>query len=227
MMDTPFKTHTELGYMQTQGNTDTQAFSLDFVGKKGWGQNNLKLSVIGQYAQENSVESKNKLITELTYDYDITDRIAFDYLAGFRADRFSGFDSQFYTGPGAKYKVLVDPKQQWNVSGNILYARDTLSAVDTVTPPVPSYTNNYTAYTAKTDYTWQIVENLLFAQELSYRSAFNDTNNYFFYSKSGVASKINSMYSMGASYTVDYKNAPPAGKQNSDKTFIVSLNIDY
>ena len=225
--DNAFKTHTELGYIETQGNTKTQTFALDFTAKKGWERHSLKLDIDAQYAKDSDVESKNKIASELAYDYEITKRFAFDYLVGYKVDKFSGFDSQFYTGPGAKYKILNEDAHKWNLNANILYAQDELAKDNTVVPPIAAHTNTYASYVAKTDYTWQMLENLQFVQELSYRAQLDDSNNYFAYSKSALSSKINGNLSMGINYTVDYKNAPPAGKEYSDRTFVVSLNIDY
>ena len=222
-----FKTHTELGYIETQGNTNTQTFSLDFMAKKAWERHSLKLDVDAQYAKDSDVESKNKIATELAYDYEITKRFSFDYLIGYKVDKFSGFDSQFYTGPGAKYKILNEKAHKWNIGANLLYARDEIAEDTSVVPPVDAHTNTYASYVAKTDYTWQILSSLKFIQELSYRSEFQASENYFAYSKSAIESKINGNFSMGVNYTVDYKNNPPAGKEYADRSFAVSLIIDY
>ncbi|MEA1918872.1 MAG: DUF481 domain-containing protein, partial [Campylobacterota bacterium] len=87
--------------------------------------------------------------------------------------------------------------------------------------------NDYTGFSAKANYAWQIMDNLKFLQEASYRSDFDDTDNYFAFSKTAVETKISDMFSMGISYKVDYTNLAPAGKEYSDRTFMTSLIIDY
>ncbi len=226
-VENAFKTHTELGYTETQGNTNTTTFSLDFKAKKGWDKHNLELDVNAQYAKDSGTENKNKIASELIYNYEFTPRFAFNYLVGYKVDKFSGFDSQFYTGPGAKYKILNSDTHKWNIGANVLYAQDQIARDTSVVPPIAAHTNSYASYVAKTDYTWQILDNLKFLQELSYRSEFKDSTNYFVFSKSAINSKINGNFSMGVSYSVDYKNNPPSGKEYADRTFIVSLIIDY
>ena len=241
--DDALVTHTELGYIKTDGNTETQTFNLDAKAKKGWGKHIGNLLFDGQYADDSGIETKNKYLIELNYDYEFTDRFAFTYLAGYKVDKFSSFDSQAYTGPGAKYKAIVSDAHNLTLEGNILYAMDEISAVyyaDTaktisINYPNstagalamdPSISDNYGAYRAKAIYTWQILENLKFDQELTYRGSFEETSNYFIFSKSALTSKFTDMFSAGLSYKVDYVNEPGL-KDNTDTTLTANLIIDY
>jgi len=240
--DDALVTHTEFGYIKTSGNTETETFNLDAKVKKGWGKHILNFMFDGQYASNEDVETKNKFVTELTYNYEFTARFAFDYLAGYKKDRFSGFDYQFYTGPGAKYKAIVSKKHNLTVDGNILYALDSYEATyDDGTGAVIAYPNStagapllaaaydeqYMSYRAKGIYAWQMLENLKFDQELSFRGSFETADNYFIYSKTGLSSKISDMFSAGLSYKVDYVNLPADGKETTDTTITANLIIDY
>jgi putative salt-induced outer membrane protein len=238
-------THTELGYIETTGNTKTTTFSLDAKAKKGWGKHIGNFMFDGQYASDDSVETKNKFVTELTYDYEFTKRFAFNYLLGYKSDKFSGFESQFYTGPGAKYKAIISDAHNLTFDGNILYAEDVYDTVyvdgtGTViaypTDPnsivgsvllTPSYKDRYAAYRVKGVYGWQMLENLKFSQELSFRGSFETSDNYFAYSKSGLTSKLSDIFSAGLSYKVDYVNIPADGKEKTDTTLTLNLIIDY
>ena len=241
--DDALVTHTELGYIETQGNTKTKTFNLDAKAKKGWGRNIFTLTFDGQYAADQDVETKNKYFLELEYDYEITDRFAFNYLAGYKADKFSGFAYQFYTGPGAKYKAIVSDNHNLSIDGNLLYAKDSFDAVytDPVTGDIISYPTSttgatlgkagyddqYASYRLKGVYAWQVLENLKFDQELSWRGSFETSNNYFIFSKSALTSKLSDMFSAGISYKVDYAQIPATGKEDTDTTFTANLIIDY
>jgi putative salt-induced outer membrane protein len=235
-------THTELGYIETTGNTKTTTFNLDAKAKKGWEKHIGNFMFDGQYASDNSIETKNKFVTEVTYDYEFTNRFSFNYLLGYKKDRFSGFESQLYTGPGAKYKAIVSDAHNLTFDGNILYAED---IYDTVyvdgtgaviaypastagsTVQTPSYKDRYSAYRVKGVYSWQMLENLKFDQELSFRGSFEKSDNYFAYSKSALSSKISSIFSAGVSYKVDYVNIPADGKEKTDTTLTLNLIMDY
>lgn len=240
--DDRFLTHTELGYIQTSGNTKTKTFNLDAKAKKGWGKHIGAIMFDGQYASDDSKETKNKFLTELTYDYEFTKRFAFNYLVGYKSDQFSGFEYQAYTGPGAKYKAIISDRQRLTLDGNILYSMDRYDAVyvdgsgNEISYPdstaggtlqSAAYDDDYAAYKLQGVYNLQILENLKFDQELSFRGSFETADNYFVFSKTALSSKISDIFSAGISYKVDYINVPATGKDSTDTTFTANLIIDY
>ncbi|QSZ40718.1 DUF481 domain-containing protein [Sulfurimonas aquatica] len=228
--ETPLVTHTELGYIETSGNTQTQTFNLDANAKKSWGKHVGNAMLDGQYATNKNATSgdveriKNKYVAELTYDYDFTKRFAFTYLAGYKADEFSSFGYQYYTGPGAKYKAIVAKSHNLTVEAGALYAADKFNDTLAITNKKE---DTYAAYRLKALFDWKIVDNLKFNQEVSMRGSFEETKNYFIYSKSGFTSKFSDMFSAGLSYKVDYVATPAAGVQDTDTTLTLNLIVDY
>jgi putative salt-induced outer membrane protein len=243
MKVTPLVTHTEFGYIETNGNTKTKTFNLDTNAKKAWDKHEGKVEFDGQYAQDSGNETKNKYIVELNYDYAFTDRFAFDYLVGYKVDKFSSFDYQFYTGPGARYKAIVSEVDKLTVEGNILYAQDKYSDINydatgvaieypnpdniAIASTVYGTTKNYASYRFKGVYNHKFSKTVKFNQELSLRGALDNTKNYFAYSKSSLNSKISDIFSAGVSYKVDYVNQPSTGKKNTDTTLTLNLIMDY
>lgn len=240
-----FVTHTELSYVQTEGNTQTEAFSLDFGGKQAWGAHSVKLDIDALYGSEDRVENKNRIFSELNYDWQFAKYFAINYLVGYKNDKFSGFDYQFYTGPGAKYIALQNDTFLLDFQGNFLYNADQemeryytdANLTDEVAYPYPDGTagltrvdgayDDYYGYILKGNFSWVIIEGFKFVQEASYRGDFEEQKRYFAFSKSGFESKISDIFSMGISYKVDYTNLPPEGNERTDTTFMTSLIIDY
>lgn len=236
--------HAELGFMKTQGNTNTDTFNLDLNVKKGWNKVHLvEFSFDAQYATDDKVETKNKYLAELGYGYSLTDRLSATYLLGYKEDKFSGYDYQFYTGPGLKYAFIKTQDHKLTFEGSALFSQDSIedSKYDATGSSIP-YPNpdnliavriqkgevdRYASYRIKGIYGWQIFSNLKFDQDVSYRSEFNDSSVIFIASKSALTSKINSTFSAGISYKVDYVNTPPQGKKHTDKTLTANLIIDY
>lgn len=211
-------THTELSYINTSGNTNASSFALEFKGKKQYARYALRADLFANYAEDNGIESKNQWGTELNYDRELTKRLALNYLVGYKDDQFSGFDYQFYTGPGLVHKTIVSDHHNLTTQGNILYAVDAIETGEK---------HEYAGFKAGLNYEWKIQDNLKFLEDASIRMDLSDLNNYFLYSKTALQSKINSSLSMGVSYKVDYTNEPVAGKTATDKTLMVSLIIDY
>ena len=244
--ETAFTTHTELGYVSTSGNTNTKSASIDFVGKQKWDEHSIQLDVDYLYGEQEGIETNNKLITVLNYDYLFSERVGFNYITGYKEDRFSGFDYQFYTGPGIKYDAIKNDTHTLALQSNIVYSvdkemdkfyTDPAYTIETPYPyspvkgafkdPASGKKNDYSSYLLQAHYLWNITKTFKFTQDLSYRSSFESSDNYFVQSKTGVASKISDIFSMGINYKVDYVNQPPAGNVRTDKTFTASLIIDY
>jgi len=243
--ENPLVTHTELGYIKTDGNTETETFNLDFKADKSWSAHNVALLVDAQYATNDSIETKNRVTAELNYGYAFAKNFAFDYLIGYKDDKFSGFTYRFYTGPGMKYKALESETQTLDFEANILYAEDKTDSInytatgDQINYPNPdglladpaqrvaSTTDSYTSYRLKMVYETQILENLKFLQNASYRSSFEDAKNYVVFSKTALTSKLTDILSAGLSYKIDYTNLAALGKDRTDTTFTFNLIIDY
>lgn len=217
--DNKLNTHTELGFIDTQGNTQTQTFNFDSKVKKNFDKHIFTLTLDAQYATTENIETKNKYLAEANYDYAFTDVLSFGYLLGFKQDRFSGFDYQLYTGPTLKHQTIKTQAHNLALGLSVLYTKDRIENVDEA--------NGYAAYGTSLAYAWQINEDLMFGQALNYRSEFEDKENYFVTSKTSLISKISNILSAGFSYKVDYANLLPTGKVHTDRTFTANLIIDY
>ncbi len=235
-------THTEFGYNRTTGNTDTQTFSLDAKATKNWQMHVASVLFDGQYSSDGDVETKNKYYTEAQYDYKFTDRFALNYLIAYKADKFSAYGYQFFTGPGIKYKAIAGDVHNLSLEGNVLYAVDEIldenfdgngELIEYPNPDdvptaetIAGKTDSYAAYRTKAVYTWQMLEHMKFEQEISYRGSFEDASNHFVFSKTGLTGKISDIFSAGVSFKYDFVNEP-GDLENTDTTLTANLIMDY
>ncbi len=218
-------THMQLGYIKTDGNTNTETFSLDGSFKKAWGKSSGSIIFDSQYGNAEGVETKSKYFVELEYAYLFADTLSFTYLIGYKNDKFSSYNYQAYTGPGLRWATYKSQKQQFNLEGNILYSQDELQSKNVVAPN--DATDTYASYQAKLTYELKVLENLTFNQDLSYRASFEEANRYFVYSKSSLTSKLSDIFSAGINYKIDYTNEVPAGIVQRDNTLTAFISLDY
>ncbi len=218
-------THVKLGYIRTDGNANTQTFATDGSFKKAWGRNSASIIFDLQYGDAEGVEIKHRYFTELKYAYLFTDTLSFSYIMGYKDDRFSSFNYQTYTGPGLKWATYKSAKQQLDLKGSILYSQDQFQEQHVVAPA--EATLNYSSYLATASYELQILDNLKFNQDISYRASFEDSNNYFVFSASSLSSKLSDIFSAGISYKVDYTNEVAPGVLQRDNTLAAYISLDY
>jgi len=230
--DAKIKTHAELSYANTGGNTESQ----DIAG-------NLKLNIpfysnevrfVGNVLYSNNEDldtnvtstTKNRWDSELNYDYNFNDTWAFNYMAGAKGDKFSSFVYQAYTGPGGIWTTFKNDSHDLKFQGNILWAWDENRQ------PYQSDSNetlhSYAAYQISMDYSYQITKSTKFTQYFMYRSEFEDTSNYFGKSKTALEAKMSDIFSLGMSYTVDYTNNKAVDVRSyTDSVFLASLIADF
>jgi putative salt-induced outer membrane protein len=213
-----YKTKTELSYSDTKGNTKTSQFGLALHAERKRKKNTITLDLTALQSSSNGIENNNKWLALLQYDRALSDVLYFNYLVSYGEDKFSGFDYQFNTGPGLGYKLLQSDTQKLDLRGNVLYSKDKIAG---------GGTNEYVSGLAGLEYAWQILDNLSFHEDATYKLQFDDADNYFVYSKTAINSKINGNFSLGLSYQIDYKNIPAATKERTDRVFLASLIIDY
>jgi len=213
-----YTTKTELSYSNTKGNTNTERFGLDFHAERKRKKHTITLDVDALTSSSNGDEDNNKWLAVLQYDREMTDKALFNYIVGYGEDKFSGFDYQFNTGPGIRYKLLDSDAHKLDLRSNILYSKDKLD---------DGTTNDYSSFLAGFQYKWNVVENLAFIQNAFYKVEVDNASNYFIMSKTAIESKINGIFSLGMSYKVDYKNEPPSSNKRTDRTFLASIIINY
>lgn len=171
------------------------------------------------------ITNLSKYFAELEYDYSVTKKFMFDYLTGYKDDKFSTYDYQFYTGPGGKYQAIDTKKHNFSLEGNLLYSYDKYNQEDGVI--LEDDVNDYASLQAKGVYSWQILDNLKFEESASYRVDLENGDNYFIYSDTELSSKISDIFAAGIGYKIDYVNKPGENKEHTDRTFLVTLSIDY
>ena len=213
-------TTVRIGYINVTGNSETETFTLYAEAKKAWDKHSVSLVVDSQYGSTNDVTSVNKFFTEGNYGYSFIPSLAVTGVIGYKNDKFSSFNYQSYIGPGLKWATYKSKTQNLSLEGSVLYANDKFRTT------LPDSEESYGAYRAKLLYALNIVENLKFDQELSYKASFSNADNYFAYSRSALTSKLSDIFSAGVSYKVDYTNITQTISQH-DNTLEAFLSIDY
>ena len=212
------KTHAELGYVNSKGNSNTETLSLDAKVKKDWDMHALSLAVDIDFASDGGTTTKNKRFAELEYDYKLSEKLYFQYILGYKYDDFSGYDYTMYTGPGLKYIAIKEKEHELTLEGNLLYSRDKETNKNAY---------DYASFRAKGFYGWQMLENLKFEETLTYRTDVSKIDNYFIFSKTALISKLTDIFSASLSYKVDYVNQSGIGKKHTDRTLSANLIADF
>jgi len=217
----PLKTHTELSYMTSSGNSDTDTFSLKSeLSKKFNDIHSVNGKITALYVTDSNGDAiANQHHLEGKYNYTFSSDF-FAYLkANYTKDKFSGYNYRYTIGPGFGYHIPIrDKAHSLDLSLGALYSEDKIEADDS--------TETYQSSEVELKYVWNIQENLKFKEDISYRTDLDKTENYYADSVTSIEQKLSDKLSLGLSYTIKYQNESPTYK-NTDRIFLTSLIIDY
>jgi putative salt-induced outer membrane protein len=215
------KTRTELSFVQTSGNTNTQTFSVKLEAKKEDIKNRYFSTAKALYAKEDGRETSNQSSIDGRWERVLSERLFGLLTSGFSMDKFSGYEYRLYAGPGLGYDLIKTDQHVLQSLLSLIYSYDEFSVGDV-------RSNSYLTGKLTLKYEWKILENLKLKEKLDYSVSFKDTNNFFIDSATAVETKINSSLSLGVSYVVNYQNLLPSPEiKHTDTTFLTTLIIDF
>jgi putative salt-induced outer membrane protein len=116
----------------TTGNTETTDLGAGLKGARQMGDWRLKAAAGADFGENNGVESRNRWDLAGQVDRDLSDRFFLYGRASYEQDKFSGYDSRLFVGPGAGYKVIKNDVTTWTVEGGPGFRRDEVARVGLV-----------------------------------------------------------------------------------------------
>lgn len=172
----------------------------------------------GTFIVADEVVQKNRWTSELNYDYRPGSHYFINYKVGYDKGYLDGDYQKWYTGPSFGIKMLDKGPSQLEMRGSVLLDKDYSGSL----PSDPYVLSKVGAV-----YTWSGSQNLKFTQEEIYRVRLNEPNDYMFYSKSGIESRVSSRFSMGVNYKLGKIGTPLSPTAELDRSLIGSMNLKF
>lgn len=210
--------HAKFSRIDTKSDTNASLLVFESALQKKWDDHLLRVSTNGYFLSSDTITMKDKWISELNYGYQLGEGHSLSYMVGYNKDSFSGVRQKFYTGPALGVRMFNRGSHKLELQGNILFDKDKYGEQQ----PECYFSSRLGAI-----YTWKGEDNLKFIQEESYKVKFDEAENYIFYSKSTIESRVNSRLSLGINYKFDYINAPALSTPYAGSTLSALLNIRY
>ena len=214
----PWKSHAELSYAQTNGNTDTKTFAGKLETSLDLSPNRYYLKAGGLYGEDEGDKTASRWLADGRYERAFTERFFGFLTASYLKDTFSGYDSRISAGPGVGYDIVKTEDHLLKGLLGVLYTWDNLT---------DGTTDDYAAGKAAIDYAWQINKVLKFKQYADYLQSLEDSDIYFANSVTALEAKVASAVSLGLSFAVNYQHEPPNDLKNTDTRFLTSLIVDF
>ena len=200
----------------TTGNTETSDFGLGLKLGRQAGPWEVSLEAIAEYAETNSVETKNRTFFAGQLDRDFSERMYGFGRASWEQDEFSGFESRAFVGAGLGYRVIMGEPTTWDLEIAPGVKFDEVRAA----PPLAAYSETGLGVIGASRFTHQFNENVKLTNDTVVTYADTSTQ---FDNRLAVTAALNGALSARFSVDVRYDTDPPLGFDDTDTATRVSL----
>jgi len=204
-----------LGFFSASGNTDSSSLNADVGAAYNNGSRwTHKLHALALKADNNGVDSADRIAGGYQADFAINDRSYFFGKIEADKDDFSAYDLRKTEAVGYGYKIYDTDAHKWNVE---LGAGATQLDLRN-----DGGSENSGIGLIGTDYIWNFSETAAFEQNLDYE--LGSENNYL-NSVTSLRAKVWENFGVKLSYNIKNNSDVPMGVEKSDK--YTSIGIDY
>ncbi len=208
-----WKGEVDLGFVATQGNTNTSTLNgaLDLQVRYGAWRHAVRVEAL--HASDRGTTTAERYVGDLTNHYDLS---AVSYLFGnvrYESDRFSGYSYQAAeaAGYGRRFRPLPALKAELEAGPGLRQSRETTGS-----------STNEAIFRAAGRLVWQLTPNAKFQQRVRLDSGRANTS---IESVSSLQSTVIGALALKLSETVKYNTSVPAGTKNTD--LLTSVNLVY
>lgn len=206
----------ELGFIRTNGNSDTESFNGKFkiVRNKKPLKTSLKLEALT--SKESGDTSKEKYLSEVKADYSIAEK---EYIASslsYEDERFSGYEYKSVLSVGYGYRLWNTENGELDIELGPGYRRSSLEERNdkgekVVSEAIGRFALNLTA---------NLSENAIFTEEFTVEGS---DSSVVYKSDMGLQSTLVGALAMKINYQVKYTDNVPEDTKNTDSTVGVTL----
>jgi len=201
----------ELGYIQTDGNSDSQTLIVAFDGKTTYSKWEHFITLEALNSSQNDERSAEKYLAGLQSDYNLSDRAYLLSSLNWEKDRFSGYAYQASWVFGGGYKVIKSDTHNLRLE---------LAPGFRVSEPEPGEKQEEEVVRAMEKYSWKISKTSSLDQSLT--SEYGDSNTLTRF-KIALTSQINGSLSMKLGYGIKHNSDVAPGLEKTDRESSVTL----
>lgn len=206
---------TELGFVTTTGNSETENFSVKNTFTYSWDATSLRFRASMLRASQTTRTAENvggelqvSEMTETTAEAyalsgkvrrDLSERTFLYGAAGWERNRFSGIESRYVYGAGAGYQAAETETQKLALEIGLEYTDEESTS---------GLNDTFAGARAAVEYEWKFSETAQFNQDLELLWNLEESDDYRINSISSVTAALTSKLALKTSYTIQFDNEP-------------------
>ncbi len=212
--------NSELGFIQTNGNSDTQSFNGKLNITRDLQPTKTSIKFEALTSEESGESSKEKYKSELKLDYTLNEFDYFTSLLSYEDDRFSGYQYQSTLSLGYGYRAWNDENGKLDLEIGPGYRRNALDVRNEHGEKVEEEAVGRFGLNLEVI----IGENAKFTEVITIEGGDSST---VYKSDMGLQSSLIGALAMKINYQVKYTNEVPEGTKNTDSTVGMTLVYSF
>lgn len=209
------------GFVTTAGNTDVNNLRLDADVVARAGENRYTAGAAAIRSEDRGAETARNWTAAGKYDRFLTTRLFFNANAIFTSDRFRDLDLRTALGAGVGYQVLNTPRVTLTADGGLGYVTENL---ESSAAPNESYTALRESAALGVFLLPGRVQ--FFHQHDGYFGVTGE-DNLFMKMQNGVRIGLAAGFVTTIRHDLDYDKSPAPGRDNTDRTFAMTLGYRF
>lgn len=230
----PWENTTELGFVTTTGNTQTENLAVKNTYKYNWTKTRFQFDASMLRAEQTDRSASNvggDLVIEETtttnaeayrlgtkLSHDLTTRLFTYGTASWERDRFAGIESRYVLGAGLGYQAIDTDTTKLAFEAGLDYTDE--QTVDT------NDGDSFAGMRAALDYEWKFSETARLEQDLEILENLEETSDYRVNSVTSVTAALTSKLALKTSYTIKFDNEPVVETLTADGFDPVTFEFD-
>lgn len=229
----PWSNKTELGFVMTTGNSETDSLNFANVFKYRFPNSELQIDASALRAKQTNVtktvEAGDLTVTEedeTTAEkyffggrmrFDITERLFWYASASWFSNEPAGIDDRYSYGAGLGYQVLKNERHDFKVELGADYVDET---------PVDGPSDTFTSLRAFAGYEYKISDTATFNQDVEFLPNLDESDDLRINSITSLTASINDHVALKASYTINYDGQPIVETITGDDDTTATFEFD-
>ena len=215
--DPVWRLESELSFVATSGNTDTQTVGTtsDLRHRTDTWQTTARAAFLRSTAD--GIESARSLTFEVRPGRKITPRLTLFARGGFRQDRFSGIDSRISLGSGLAYSLVDTPNRAIQFEGGMGFDRERR---------INSPQLRFATAQTRARFRWRLTPSVLLADEPAASTDVENPGNSRATNAASLTVALNRTLALKLSHTLEYLNEPVPGFGKLDTITSVGLVVN-
>jgi len=204
-----FKNETELGLLQSGGNSDIQTNNAKTTSNYKWDMNTINFGGHYTYGETSDAVTARNWDLTTSYERQVSDKLSLLLGEVVEGNRFIGIKSRYNSDIGIKYFYMKDDKRIFFTELGYRY-----SIEDRYEPLENTYDNKARLYN---EFSHVFSETTQYKFWLEYVPNFTDGKDYLINGEASLTAILNSTFSLKVAYKGMYDNQPAfAGFKNYD-----------